>query len=133
MDYGDYTTPTDGIQITEPNQSFEFNHVYDSLGEYTVTVTVRDQQNQIGYDTFIVNSTNDTPIVDAGEDETIHAGRGGLWRAVSFIDPDPDSWTVSVDYGDGTTSTFDISDYHAFGLNHIYDSIDLYTVTVTVT
>jgi serine protease AprX len=79
---------------------------------------------------------NTAPVVDAGPGGTIDEGDTFV-SAGSFTDPDADSWTATVDYGDETgiqPLTVDQGN-KTFNLSHIYISAtgSPYTVTVTVT
>jgi PKD repeat protein len=53
--------------------------------------------------------------------------------AGSFADPGPDSWTATVDYGDGSGAQPLALDGKSFSLSHTYAAAGSYTVTVTVT
>ena len=58
----------------------------------------------------------------------------------NFSDPDPQDWTVTVDYGDGTgmhtLSLFNVQPGHnptaQFSLNHAYRDNGVFALTVTV-
>lgn len=58
-------------------------------------------------------------------EDTAFVGSGG------FTDPGPDTWTVTIDYGDGTVSTFPASG-QSFPLNHVYPDPGTYLLRVTV-
>jgi hypothetical protein len=67
--------------------------------------------------------------VDAGADVTT---TGTLSQNGSFTDPDADTWTATVDYGDGSgTQPLTLSGKN-FTLNHTYTSSGTFTVTVSV-
>ena len=51
--------------------------------------------------TFTVTVNNVAPSVDAGGDATIDEG-GSISRSGSFTDPGTDTWTATVNYGDGS-------------------------------
>jgi N-acetylneuraminic acid mutarotase len=52
----------------------------------------------------------------------------------SFTDPDSNSWTATVDYGDGSgTQSLTPLTNMGFTLNHIYNSPGSYTVTINIT
>jgi Ca2+-binding RTX toxin-like protein len=51
-----------------------------------------------------------------------------------FVDPGADTWTATVDYGDGTGSQpLTLGADKSFGLRHTYQAPGVFTVTVTVT
>jgi len=58
-----------------------------------------------------------------------------LNRALTFTDPGADTWTATVDYGDGTEIATipgaDLTD-HAFDLAHTYTDNGVFTVLVNV-
>jgi len=75
---------------------------------------------------------NVAPMVYAGADAAIDEGDTFV-RTGSFVDPDPDSWTATVDYGDGTPAgPLTLNPDKTFELNHVYAEDGTYTLTVTV-
>jgi hypothetical protein len=79
------------------------------------------------------SSSNTAPQVNAGADQTIP--EGGTYTATgSFTDPDADTWTATVDYGDGSgVQPLALNPNKTFSLIHVYADNGNYTVTVTVT
>jgi len=75
--------------------------------------------------------TNVPPTVDAGLDATINEG-STFSSTGSFTDPDADTWTATVDYGDGSGEQPLGLDGKSFSLNHVYADNGVYTVLVTV-
>ena len=115
------------------DKSFQLSHTYLDNGSYAVTVSVDDGHTS-GSDSFQVAVSNVAPSVQAGPDATVAAG-ATLSRPGSFSDPGSlDSWTATVDYGDGSGSQplllpgLD----HSFQLLHTYTSAGQFTLTVTV-
>jgi len=77
-----------------------------------------------------VTVDNVAPVVDAGPDETINEG-DTFTGSGFFTDPDSDSCTATVDYGDGSgVQSLPLTD-DTFDLSHIYADDGLYTVIVT--
>jgi hypothetical protein len=102
-------------------------HAYDDNGEYTVVLTVTDQEGDVGFDSLVVTVDNVAPTVDAGFDQTAEPGELISFSG-DFTDPGADdTWTIEWDLGDGTivndTKTFD----------YAYEDPGIYTVTMTVT
>ncbi|MBM4429340.1 MAG: PKD domain-containing protein, partial [Chloroflexi bacterium] len=85
--------------------------------------------------TFIAGShgkcSNEAPVVNAGPDVTANEGMAFSSEG-SFSDPDPDTWTATVDYGDGSgPQPLGLVD-KSFTLSHVYADDGTYTVLVTV-
>ncbi len=72
------------------------------------------------------------PVVAAGSDATTTVG-STFTRTGSFTDPDAETWTATVDYGDGSgAKPLSLSGAKAFSLSHLYSAVGKYTVRVTV-
>lgn len=103
----------------------EASHTYETTGDYTITLTVRDSNGLLDSTTREVSVLGpNTPPVAAFSAET-----NGLSVTVDGSgsdDPDGELASYSWDWGDGTTST---------GLTsaHTYSEAGEHTVTLTVT
>jgi hypothetical protein len=76
----------------------------------------------------VVNTTPSVTIPDlAGPEGSLRAAPG------SFADPDPQLWSASVDYGDGSGPVPLALTGKSFALSHLYDDNGTYHVTVKVT
>ena len=75
---------------------------------------------------------NVTPTVDVGPDSTVQK-RDTFTRSGSIVDGGTDSWTATVDYGDGSGVQPLTLTSPSFSLSHAYTNAGAYTVTVTVT
>jgi len=116
VDYGDGT----GVQLLNlnPDKSFTLNHLYADNGTYTVTVTVTDDNGAEGSNSAIVTVNNVTPTVNAGEDALIYEG-SAFTRFGTFSGPGEDTWTATVDYGDGTeVQPLTLNPDKTFNLSH---------------
>ena len=104
----------------------------DGPATVTVKVKVDDQDGAVTDGEVTVTVNNAAPTVAAGADATIDEGRTFL-SAGSFSDPGPDTWTATVDFGDGTG----VQDLGLLGtsftLKHVYADDGPFTVTVAVT
>jgi hypothetical protein len=129
VDYGDGS----GLQpLALTNNTFNLSHIYVDDGVYTVTVIVTDDNQGVGADTVEVTVNNVAPEVDAGPDWTINEC-DTFTSSGFFIDPGSDTWTATVDYGDGSDiQPLALTD-KTFDLNHIYTDDGVYAVTVIVT
>jgi DNA/RNA endonuclease G (NUC1) len=101
-------------------------------GNYSVTLTVSDVFGWPATSTSSVAVANVAPVVSAGlTSPTIIRGET-IAGAGSFTDPGADSWTASVDYGDGSGVQSLALSGMSFALAHTYASAGSFTVTVRV-
>ena len=79
---------------------------------------------------------NRPPVVTAGGEQTVLLGALFSLTGAGFSDPDHDGpWTVTIDWGDGTSSTSQDPTEGSIGGTHSYPLTPLghdYTLTVTV-
>jgi PKD repeat protein len=102
-------------------------HVYADDGDYTVTLTVTDDDGGVGVDTLLVVVANAAPIVEAGPDQIAYVGETAHF-AGTFSDAGvEDTHTLVWDFGDGQTVAEILTP------THIYTQSGLYIVTLTVT
>src|SRR5262249_49398004 len=79
-----------------------------------------------------VTVRNVAPVVDAGGDAEVRPGKA-FHRTDSFTDPGTDTWTGTVDYGDGSgPQTLKLVGKDKFDLHHTYERAGTYRVVVTV-
>ncbi|MEA1958187.1 MAG: PKD domain-containing protein [Chloroflexota bacterium] len=103
------------------------SHTYASGGDYTVTITVTDDDGGVGSDTLTVH-VNDAPVADPGGPYTGDEGSPITFDGSGSYDPDGSIVSYEWNFGDGSTEvTGDESSIHAYGDNGIY------TVTLTAT
>ena len=101
-------------------------------GSRTIRALIKDKDgDSTPYTTAIlINSV--PPTVNVGPNATITQG-GNLSRTGSFSDPGADTWTATVDYGDGLGSQpLALNADKTFRLNHTYASAGTFPVTVVV-
>ncbi len=100
-------------------------------GVFTVRLKVSDGALESTASTT-VTVLNVPPAVNPLSPVTLNEG-GTYTASGSFTDPGADTWTATVDYGDGTgVQPLPLSG-KTFALSHIYPRYGGYTVTVTVT
>lgn len=121
-DFGDGSTGT-GANPT---------HTYADNGAYVVTLTVTDPAGAEASTTTSVTVFNVAPAVAAFAGATL-LPHESYTAAGSFTDPGADTWTATVDYGDGSGAQPLALGGTAFSLSHAYAAAGSYTVTVTVT
>jgi RHS repeat-associated protein len=108
-------------------------YVPTAPGLYTVVATATDTLDNPGTrQTTFTAVTNIAPVVHAGPDATARRGQAFAGSG-SFTDPGADTWTATVDYGDGSgTNALTLAADKTFQLSHIYNAFGAFTVTVSV-
>ncbi|WP_310572109.1 M12 family metallopeptidase [Gemmatimonas sp.] len=106
-------------------------HTYADDGSYAVTLVVSDGTLT---DDATTNITvlNGPPVVNAGANAARNEGQLFTQNG-SFTDAGTDSWTATVDYGDGSAASPLALTGKTFALSHTYVDNGVYTITVTVT
>lgn len=106
-DWGDYQKPDAGI-VSETNTppkaqgTVTGGHAWGDNGNYTVTLTVRDEDGGVGRDTLALTVRNVPPIVDAGPDMYTYPCTV-LTLTARFTDPGwLDTHVGTWDFGDCT-------------------------------
>ena len=122
-DFGDGTTGT-GATPT---------HSYADNGNYIVKVTVTDPYGAESTATTSVLVVNVAPTVAAFAGETILRGETFASTGTFADAGTSDTWTATVDYGDGTGVRPLALAGNAFTLGHAYATAGTFTVTVRVT
>lgn len=105
-------------------------HRYADEGTYTVKLLVSDGTAS-DEQSMQVTVLNRPPQVLAGADASVN--EGAVFSRTGFVvDPGEDSWTATVNYGDGSgTQPLALTDTE-FALSHTYVDNGSYTITVTV-
>jgi PKD repeat protein len=119
-DFGDGATATGAAPA----------HAYRDDGEYTARLVVTDRWGLTDTARVPVRVANVGPAVGAFAGATLLVGERYA-AAGTFADPGADTWTASVDYGDGAAGPLAL-DGRAFALAHAYTAAGTRTVTVTV-
>ena len=131
VDYGDGSGPQE-LPLTA-EKTFELTHAFPHSGDFAVTVTVADEDGDVSQDELLVHvrPVNEPPVIETMPDATIDEGK--FWDTTGrFADPNEESWSGTVDYGDGKgLQALMISD-KTFALGHTYAGNGNYAVSVMV-
>ena len=131
VDWGDGSEAVD-VKVGA-DRSIKLNHTYADDGIYTVTITASDDDGGVGVGTVTATVDNVSPLVFAGPHATVTTSET-FARTTSFADPGSDTWTATVDYGDGGgAETVAIGPESTIELSHDYTVDGIYAVTLTVT
>jgi hypothetical protein len=115
------------------DKTFNLSHTYTNDGVFTVTVTVNDDDGGSNSDQITVTVNNVLPVVYPGLGATINEG-STFSRNGSFTDPGADTWSATVDYGDGSGVESLALSGKNFSLSHTYadDTNGPFTITIKV-
>ena len=136
VDWGDGTPPQtihlpdDPTLASAPNSSAY--HVYAGNGVYAVAIKILDEDgthDSASLDAIVVNVAPTIQIPGYAEVE-----QGMMLDIVgSFADPGQDTWTATVDYGDGSgTQVLPLAPDKTFVLDHVYTDIGDYVTEISV-
>jgi hypothetical protein len=107
------------------------SHVFAQDGEFVVTVTTTDNDGLTDTATLNVSVSNVAPLLSGIPDGSLEAG-DAYTVSGSFSDPGADTWTATVNWGDGSAASQAIATGHEFSLVHVYPNAGTFTVTVTL-
>ena len=131
VDYGDGT----GVQpLALDNGTFTLSHRYlDNRrynSDYSVRIAVTDDNGGQGSIYVSVAVRNVAPVMTHPSSLTVHQGQT-LVLPITFTDPGQDSWSASVDYGDGHSDSV-WSSGHELTFEHTYYAPGTSSLTVTL-
>lgn len=107
------------------------SHPFAQEGTYLVQVVVTDVRGLVDSAATTVTVGNVAPAIGAFSGATLLPGESYA-AGGAFTDPGADTWTATVDYGDGTgTASLGLSGM-SFALAHPYLTAGTFTVTVQV-
>jgi len=143
IDWGDGTSSQAGdLAVTQGSAgvltsgSLAGSHTYANDGTYTVTITVRDDNQGTATESFTVQVANVAPVSLTAEALTGPEGQS-LNFSGAFSDAGVlDTHTAIIEWGDGTQSTGSVSEVDGEGsvtANHVYADNGTYTVRLIVT
>jgi DNA/RNA endonuclease G (NUC1) len=106
-------------------------HTFARFGSYTATLKLTDVFGWESTVTKPISVADVPPAVSALPDASLIAGE--RYSAIgTFADPGSDSWTASVDYGEGNGAGALKLDGNGFTLSHVYGSAGMFKLAVTV-
>lgn len=115
----------------DPEGTFTLAHAWPGDGDTTVTVRLFDGADP-GEDSIVVTVANVAPVVTATAPTTVTEG-ASLTVSASFVDPGADTWTASIDWGDGgAPATVPVKPDKTLVASHTYLDDGEHTVVVTV-
>jgi DNA/RNA endonuclease G (NUC1) len=109
----------------------EFSYTFATDGVYEVRLTVTDPAGASSVATVQVMVQNVAPVLSAISGATILRGES-YTASGSFTDPGLDTWTASVNYGDGSGSAALALSGMRFELAHTFNSTGTFTVAVAI-
>ncbi|MBX6313314.1 MAG: autotransporter-associated beta strand repeat-containing protein [Isosphaeraceae bacterium] len=107
-------------------------HRYTTAGSFRIHLAWGDQRGVSNTDILPINVLNVAPTVSAGGHAFVFTGQT-FRRAGSFTDPGTqETYTATVDYGDGTSPQPLALHHQRFVLGHAYATPGTYRVIVTI-
>ena len=106
-------------------------HTFSQDGVFVVTLTVTDNDGLTDTASVTVTVANVAPAIGAIPDASVQSG-AAYTVAGSFADPGADTWTATVDFGDGSAPAQAMLMGRDFSLVHVYETAGTFTVTVTI-
>jgi len=113
------------------------SHTYPQDGSFSAGVTVTNQDDTSGADSFNVTVNNVAPVVEAGADQAVDVGATVSLDPATFSDVGVlDIHTATIDWGDGSPleagAVTESSGSGTVDGSHVYTDPGTYTVTVEV-
>jgi uncharacterized repeat protein (TIGR03803 family) len=128
----DWDFDLDGVPDAEGAEVVFSAQGLDGPSTHELRARATDDCGLTGEAPVAVQVENVAPAVDAGPDVSLGLG-AALATAGTFDDPGADTWTATVDYGDGAGPQPLALSGRSFALSHRYSGSGTYTVTVRVT
>lgn len=135
VDYGDGST-VENLAINA-DRTFSLSHLYKDQGQYTVLVSITDNQGATASKTTTVTVGNIAPTVGAITIPSFVEPNVLTTASVSFTDPGTlDTHTATINWGDGSQATSGVvTETNGSGSvtgEYSYTTPGMYTVTITV-
>lgn len=134
VDWGDGTRQTFTFDPAV-TRDVSLPHLYrddSSAGDFTVKLFWHDQHGEGNRANLAVHVNNVPPTIAVGGNETVQHD-GVFHRTGTITDPGQDTFTVRIDYGDGSRAeTENVHRKDTFKMHHKYRAPGRYQVKVTV-
>jgi len=117
----------DGSSITGP----EATHTYVQDGVYTVSLIVTDNDGLTANTSVTITVSNVAPTIGDVPGASLTVGQA-YTAAGSFTDPGQDTWTATVNWGDGSAPSQIALTQRSFSAAHTYTAAGTFTVTIGI-
>lgn len=112
-------------------QGSDVTYTFAQSGVYFVSVLLTDSNGLTTTASATLTVDNVAPELGDFAGATLVAGETYTVSG-SFTDPGADTWTVSIDWGDGGVTSEAVLAARSFSLSHVYATAGVYTVSVTI-
>jgi hypothetical protein len=119
------------MAVDPASKSFSASQYFGTPGTYTIKVRIDDGSGAVAESTLVVRVINVAPAVRAVADATLY-DQQTLVKTLEIVDPLPGSWSISVDWGDGTSSGYESGASRFVEIRHAYERAGAYDVAVWV-
>jgi DNA/RNA endonuclease G (NUC1)/PKD repeat protein len=106
-------------------------HTFTQDGVYAVSVTITDNDGLTDTVTTTITVANVAPIIGDFPGATLNVG-DTYTVSGSFTDPGAETWTATLNWGDGSAASTATLSSRNFSLTHAYTSPGTFTVTVSI-
>jgi hypothetical protein len=131
VNYGD---GTGSHSLALSGTTFSLQHAYAEICTCTVTVTVANVRGGSGSGSARATVVSAAPVVSVSPGGLAVLGNFVGSGSYSDADPGGDTFSATVDYGDGSGLRALVLNGSLFSLSHTYSALlQTYTVTVTIT
>ena len=121
-DFGDNSPVETGLPVPVTDS---VTHSYAADGNYTVTVTVDDQEGGTASDTLIVQVTNAPPVIDSVSNDGPQPEGSPVTMSATATDPGGDPVTLTWNFGDGSAAATGDE------VTHVYAAEGTFVVNIT--
>ena len=127
------TISNDSFAASTKSGSFDCTWADNFTGEQ-VSVTVSDDDGGSDSDSIAVTVANVAPQITSASfnASSVSCAANTVTLTVAFTDPGADTWSATIDWGDGTPAQSVASTTSPISTTHTYALAGVYTATVTV-